>query len=890
MTLCRECIRALTFENVWQEINELDAMRNKAMVELKQAKQRYNQRRNDKYSAAIAKSAGEGGAIASATGSKTVSSGPAWWEKYSKERMRDDDEVLARDLRPPADATNRDMLTSKEVDGCARPLICTSYNDFREERSLLRKEFASLYELCAERGVAFSPVEPFLQLERPEYGRGQREWQWTLTEPKDQNPAAWKDDLVWSRGMLISMLIDIVKCNAWLFWIGATYGWVPTGSLMAQAKKACAWVKSFYDETGFDTASVSEMVFNRYVLEKIDQLPTVLKNKTFFYIRDETYADAMSPEVAFRFVEEDEAIIEQLQRFKESIRLLPSALTTCDYRAPMTAVRQAIDDLTRFVTHTFLPVGTGYERRRERLSHSAFALHRRKPWVARAGTFEMIDNFLDPRNNTLTPLVLVGGAGQGKTALVSNYLIESRYKLPHALWHIYLAGSSPGSCDYQRICIGVQQALKERFRLDLPIAKHLSARNIGRELSQWFAAAASRGLLVVIIDGLDQVEDLYDGGSPLQWLPLKYPARMRLILTTRPDCSAYDECLKRAKVSDWMVHQLEDLDEVSQASVGIQHCKMRRAWTDTKDLTLGPQAVEKIMKHPPCMNPLHLRYLVDELCRQNQLDRLNPHDLFPGSTFEWQMLFRAETPLVLLDYVLHRWDKEFHNVRWPMLVRRVCSLIAASSWGLCEYELLEMMPDVPRLILRQFLETTHLSWVSHSGYYMVAHALMREAIHARYMPAPCDVREVHARLGCYFRSSPGVRRKLEAELYHWRRAELWVNVLGICSDMEVFPFLMEQGDQGSLHADLRRCMRGADKHLDAFQALIDGLSRFERKHAAATDGRVATTAIEVAHFFGEMGRGVAAASMYQTILNQPASVLNASVESRHQVAFSPSSC
>ena len=64
--------------------------------------------------------------------------------------------------------------------------------------------------------------------------------------------------------------------------------------------------------------------------------------------------------------------------------------------------------------------------------------------------------------------------------------------------------------------------------------------------------------------------------------------------------------------------------------------------------------------------------------------------------------------------------------------------------------------------------------------------------------------------------------------------------------MEVFPLLMEQGDQGSLHADLRRCMRGADNHLDAFQALIDGLSRFGRKHATATDGRVATTAIEVA--------------------------------------------
>ena len=64
-------------------------------------------------------------------------------------------------------------------------------------------------------------------------------------------------------------------------------------------------------------------------------------------------------------------------------------------------------------------------------------------------------------------------------------------------------------------------------------------------------------------------------------------------------------------------------------------------------------------------------------------------------------------------------------------------------------------------------------------------------------------------------------------------------------------------------------------------------TRFERKHATATDGRVATTAIEVAHFLGEMGRGVAAATMYQTILNQPLSVLNASVESRHQVVFLP---
>ena len=51
---------------------------------------------------------------------------------------------------------------------------------------------------------------------------------------------------------------------------------------------------------------------------------------------------------------------------------------------PMTALCQpeAKEDITRFVTHTFLPVGTGYERRRELLAHSVFALNRPKPWVS----------------------------------------------------------------------------------------------------------------------------------------------------------------------------------------------------------------------------------------------------------------------------------------------------------------------------------------------------------------------------------------------------------------------------------------------------------------------------------------------------------------------------
>ena len=61
------------------------------------------------------------------------------------------------------------------------------------------------------------------------------------------------------------------------------------------------------------------------------------------------------------------------------------------------------------------------------------------------------------------------------------------------------------------------------------------------------------------------------------------------------------------------------------------------------------------------------------------------------------------------------------------------------------------------------------------------------------------------------------------------------------------------------------------------------LTRAHLRHAGATDGRVATVAVEVAHFFAEMGRALEATQMYETILAQPPSVLNATPESRHQV-------
>ena len=86
-----------------------------------------------------------------------------------------------------------------------------------------------------------------------------------------------------------------------------------------------------------------------------------------------------------------------------------------------------------------------------------------------------------------------------------------------------------------------------------------------------------------------QIDDGYDGGAALQWLPLKLPAKMRLLLTTRRGCAAYDACVERCEANGWALHQLSDLGLQSLVCIGNQHCKLRTAWTDVKDGTLGPQ-------------------------------------------------------------------------------------------------------------------------------------------------------------------------------------------------------------------------------------------------------------------------------------------------------------
>ncbi|EKX53570.1 hypothetical protein GUITHDRAFT_132680 [Guillardia theta CCMP2712] len=879
-------------EALLREAASLEKMQAVALRELAEAKQRYNERRNIKYG--YSSSVAETSMKPKKRTRVSMEEKTRWWEAYQNEKLRDAQEILSQDMK-----NNDHSMCFVPEEGFSlnyhvRPLIFTTYQDFREERMLLLNEsFPSLHQMCCDRGVAFCPVDPFLQIyDQTTQGRGPQAWQWVGFGEE----AMLDDELVQSKSMLMCSMEDVKETNVWLFFVGGRYGWVPPAPLLRQAKQKIEWAREFYEESGMENSSLGEVMYTAIVVNRMDEISTKLKGRTFFFLRDDTYGDAFAQEMAKRFVEDDQQVVKQLEKFKESIRILPKGILTFDnYRDPIFAVRQATEWLQKSIKLTFPVLANNYESHRDRLCHSSLALSKRSPFIQQEELFDVLDAHIDPRQNMLEPIVLVGEGGSGKTTLLSKYLELSRGKLPQAMWFAHFIGCSSGSSDYQRLCVNLQQALKDRFSLQIEVNKKLLAEKMSKELSQWLSAAASKGIVILFIDALDAIDDTYDGSPPLTWLPKKFPARTRVILTCREGAAA-----EEIRARGWKVHQMPSWTKEAALLLAEQHLQQRSQWTDVADISLGPQRLDRIVAHPPCSNPLHLRYMVDELCREHQATKINPKDLQVGCELEWQLLFRANDVWALLDYVLHRWERQFDTARCPQLVRRVCSLLWGSCWGLSEYELLCMMPDVPRVVLMTFLESTKFTWIRYSGYILIGHSSMRDAIQRRFVPGPQEQREVHRRLGettlvlqllkhlqgGFWRSLPPSRRKLEEEIYHWRRSEQWANLMGVCSDMSKFPLLFEEDDAGTLHCDLRRCVREADKHIDAYKA---GEGARERKVTSRTGAAGWVEALErigvlLAKFLGEMGRNKEATEMYETILNQPAQGLQGSTETQHQVA------
>src|SRR5712692_6970603 len=214
--------------------------------------------------------------------------------------------------------------------------------------------------------------------------------------------------------------------------------------------------------------------------------------------------------------------------------------------------------------------------------------------------------------------------------------------------------------------------------------------------------AAAKGRIVLILDGLNQLEDR-DGAPDLVWLPPEIPQNVRLILSTL-QALPLDNLQKRG----WPTLQVELLRFEERKWLIAEYLGQHRK-------VLSPSRIDRIASASQTANPLYLRALLEELRVFGVHEKLDE---------QIDRYLSAPTIESLYEKILIRYEQDYELER-PGLVREAMSLLWAARRGLSEAELLELLGSTRGPLLRALWSPFYLavepSLVNRSGLINFSH-------------------------------------------------------------------------------------------------------------------------------------------------------------------------
>ena len=575
-----------------------------------------------------------------------------------------------------------------------RVFISSTFRDMQVERDLLvKKTFPELRERCRERRVGFIEVD----------------LRWGVTEEQAE------------RGEVLPVcLAEIENCRPYFIGLlGERYGYV-TDYIDPELIETQPWLAEHRER------SLTELEILHGVLNNPE-----MSDHAFFYFRDPAYLEQVSPDIRKDLEPEGSEARERLSKLKHRIRKSGIPVLE-DYADPESVSRLILDDLWRLIDSEYPPVPEPDPLDRELADHEAFADTRLGIYIEREEYLDRLDSHIkgdDP------PLVLLGESGSGKSALIANWANRYRSENPSDFLLIHFIGSTPESTDYTRILRRIMGELKRRY--DLPGEIPTEAPELCKEFPNWLSMASVKGRLVLVLDGLNQL-DARDNAPELGWLPEYFPPNVRGILSTLPGPGL--DALKRRDYPTFSVQPLKEAERKILANDYLWQYRKR----------LSEPRIERIVKSGQTENPLYLRALLDELKVfgiHERLDERISHYL------------EAETIGDLYKKVLSRLEEDYERER-PALVREAMGLIWAARMGLSETELLDLL-NIPRAIWSPLYLAIKDSLIVRSGLFGFFHNYLREAVEQRYLPAEEDRVKAHLRLADYFESTGDRERRVE---------------------------------------------------------------------------------------------------------------------------------
>lgn len=613
-----------------------------------------------------------------------------------------------------------------------RVFISSTFRDMQEERDILvKKVFPELRQRCRERGVEFVEVD----------------LRWGVTEEEAE------------RGEVLPIcLAEIENCRPYFIGLlGERYGWVAS-CIDNRLVEDHPWLAEYSDK------SLTELE----ILHGVLRTPEMAR-RAFFYFRDPAYVRTIPRERRADFEAESEAARTKLAELKARIRA--SGFPVVDgYSNPESLGQLVLGDLGKVIDQEF-PAGSEQDRmKREKNDHEAYAVSQTESFVGRNEYLGILDEHV---KGTDPLLVVVGDAGVGKSALLANWAARYRKAHPYGFLLLHFVGCTPASADWM--------ALVRRIKDELSLHFNIKKKDEPGPLWSWslfsfFEEVATWGRIVIVLDGLDQLEDV-DDALDLGWLPQKYPPSILVILSTQPGRS-----LEAAKRRGWRTLTILPLGHEERKEL-----TNRYLWRHRK--RLSDERVDRIAASSQTGNPLYLRMLLEELRMFGVHEKLD-HRI----TYYLEAADIAE----LFQKILTRLESDYEGGR-PRLVCDAMSLLWAARRGLTEHELMKLLgsSDIP--IARTVWSPLYLAMqeflVNRSGMFMFAHATLRDVVRDRYLSTFEQQRMVHIKLADYFsgeefrvpedseflRQMPFVR-KVEETPWQLAQAREWKRLAELLTD------------------------------------------------------------------------------------------------------------
>ncbi|XP_064648188.1 TPR repeat-containing protein DDB_G0287407-like [Lineus longissimus] len=462
--------------------------------------------------------------------------------------------------------------------------------------------------------------------------------------------------------------------------------------------------------------------------------------------------------------------------------------------------------------------------------------------VGRETIAKQVHQYVDEDQTPLTPLIILGKPGAGKSAMMAHMVKEmsenSKYKV-----FFHFIGATPGSADtYTMLSRLWHEFLPSE---PLPSEQEDLQQTVGAMLER-AAAKEKKKKWVVFFDALNQLET--EDARRLRWLPKTFSSNIRIIVSTT-DASS---CLNVLRQRDPGLPEilLKPLDEAVRRELVTNYFANYNKKLDKNQLTA-------IVSKQEAGRPLYLAIALE--------------DLRVFGSFKWLDKKIADLPgdlKGLLEMVLDRIVME--NGR-ELVTATVC-LLEVSRYGLSESELLELLsmnPVTPSSTMKNSMWYQRLpmadwspiyislrmllrpSGTSTEGRLQFFHKCVRDVVCSQYIKSEQHRKWWHKRLADFFQNCPDVSRKSEELPYHLEQTGDIKRLQTCLLDKDIFDHLYREETRHELMRYWRSAGGydlAATQYMVAFEALLKDNSVDDIETTAAVEMKLAWFLIDIAQY------------------------------------------